>query len=304
MSTVHDVPAGLRDFQRTLRVPGGESAKEFLAGFVDYMNADPPQIGAVHEQVLVADVVGWRLTTTVYVPDQQGLAVPLLYFHGGAWCFGSPLTHDRLSRELASRGIAVFSVDYRRAPKHPFPAAVEDGQLALEWLGDNLARFGCREDLVFVGGDSAGANIAAGVAVATTPVELAGVVLLGGIFDYERSLVHLSDLLAGPDGMPQHYVRPDDLEWARHDKRLNPALAPQLLPPALILCGSQDPLLDESLSLASSLIAQGVDVDSFWVEGEGHGFLQDPRAAGYRAGFDRIEAFINRRSMTRTEVVQ
>lgn len=304
MSTVQDVPAGLRDFQLTLHVPAGETAKQFLGSFVAYMNADPPQIGAIHSDVRIAEVNGWRLTTTIYLPEQRTVSVPILYFHGGAWCFGSPLTHDRLARELAARGMAVFSVDYRRAPKHPFPAAVEDGLLALDWLRQNAGRFGCREDLLIVAGDSAGANIAAGVAVATPPKVFAGAVLIGGIFDYERSLANLADLLAGPGGVPLYYVRPEDLDWARRDERLNPSLTPQLLPRALILCGTEDPLLDESLHLARLMASQGVDLDTFWVKGEGHGFLQDPGADGYNAAFDRIEAFITKCSQSRTEVSQ
>lgn len=109
-----------------------------------------------------AGAIGARL----YVPPQpSGEPAPLLvYYHGGGWVIGGLDTHDNPCRFLAAHaGTAVLSVDYRLAPEHPFPAAVEDAWAAYAWAADNADRLGFDPRRVAVGGDSAGANLAGGI---------------------------------------------------------------------------------------------------------------------------------------------
>lgn len=108
-----------------------------------------------------AGAVGARL----YVPPGSRGQVPLLvYYHGGGWVIGDLDTHDNPCRFLAANsGAAVLSVDYRLAPEHPFPAAVEDAWAAYAWAAADAGGLGCDPARIAVGGDSAGANLAAAV---------------------------------------------------------------------------------------------------------------------------------------------
>jgi acetyl esterase len=102
----------------------------------------------------------------LYVPRRPGRGrVPLLvYYHGGGWVIGDLDTHDNPCRFLAAHsGVAVLSVDYRLAPEHPFPAAFEDARAAFAWAAGNAGELGCDPVWIAVGGDSAGANLAAAV---------------------------------------------------------------------------------------------------------------------------------------------
>ena len=107
--------------------------------------------------VQMQEVAGHGLTGRLYTPAAPARA-GLLFFHGGGFIMGSPATHDALCRRLAEPGLRVLSIDYRLAPEHPFPAAHDDATTALAWARDVLGpRFA-------VGGDSAGANLAASLA--------------------------------------------------------------------------------------------------------------------------------------------
>ncbi|MGN6253950.1 MAG: alpha/beta hydrolase [Solirubrobacterales bacterium] len=110
-----------------------------------------------------AGAIGARLYVPT-VPAPRELRPLLVYYHGGGWVIGDLDTHDNPCRFLAAHsGAAVLAVDYRLAPEHPFPAAVEDVWAAYAWAADNAAELGCDPARIAVGGDSAGGNLAAGV---------------------------------------------------------------------------------------------------------------------------------------------
>src|SRR5216110_503685 len=123
----------------------------------------PPEIGVVND--LLADGIPVR----VYRPVGAGAdtALPaLVYFHGGGWVIGDLETHDVLCRQLtAEAGVEVIAVDYRLAPEHKFPAAADDAWAATRWIAAHAAELGVDADRLAVGGDSAGGNLAAVVAL-------------------------------------------------------------------------------------------------------------------------------------------
>ena len=102
----------------------------------------------------------------IYRPDSDGGLPVLVYFHGGGWVVGSLDSHDGVARFLAAHGrCVVASVDYRRAPEHKFPAALDDAWAATRWVHDHAAEIGGKEARLAVGGDSSGGNLAAVVAL-------------------------------------------------------------------------------------------------------------------------------------------
>src|SRR5438046_5902523 len=127
----------------------------------------PPEIGAVRN--LVAQGPGGPIPLRVYRPAgvAASVALPgLLYFHGGGWVIGDLDTHDVLCRQLtAEAGVTVVNVDYRLAPEHKFPAAVDDAWEATRWVASVADLLGIDARRLAVGGDSAGGNLAAVVAL-------------------------------------------------------------------------------------------------------------------------------------------
>src|SRR5216117_3078079 len=127
----------------------------------------PPEIGAVRN--LVADGPGGPIPLRVYRPRGVAAGAPLpglVFFHGGGWVIGDLDTHDVLCRQLtAEAGITVVAVDYRLAPESKFPAAADDAWAATRWVVAHAERFGIDAGRLAVGGDSAGGNLAAVVAL-------------------------------------------------------------------------------------------------------------------------------------------
>ena len=107
-----------------------------------------------------------QILVRVYTPQSSGTFPILAYFHGGGWVFCSLDTHDNVCRSLANgAGCVMVSVDYRLAPEHKFPAAVEDAYAATQWGADNAACINGDPTRIAVGGDSSGGNLAAGVSL-------------------------------------------------------------------------------------------------------------------------------------------
>src|ERR1700678_3613133 len=191
----------------------------------------------------VADIqLGPRLTARRYIPRALRTGRILVWFHGGGWVTGGIGYSDQFCRSLADgAGCEVLSVDYRLAPEDPFPAAVEDALAAVRW-----AASGGRE--VVVGGDSAGANIAAGVAQELTAV--AGQLLVYPVLDIDRgrpSYLAYDGLVLGVAEMGWFFSQYLPRERDRADPRAAPLRAAELrdLPPAVIAVAGHDPLRDE-----------------------------------------------------------
>jgi acetyl esterase len=219
----------------------------------------------------------------VLTPHGAGAASPgLVYFHGGGFTIGSIDSHDRAARGLASKARAVVvNVDYRLAPEHVFPAAVDDAVAATRWVLANAPALGIDPNAVAVGGDSAGGTLAAVVAqtlrgearqpayqVLIYPVAdarggtMSREVFRDGYFLTKRTI----------DFYLTTYI-PDSSQYT--DPRASPILARDLsgLPPAFVLTAGFDPLRDEGRDYAEKMRAAGVDVTYVCSEGSMHGFL-------------------------------
>ncbi len=200
-------------------------------------------------------------------PGRSDAQLPaLVYFHGGGWISGSLDAHDTLCATLAARGhCRVIAVDYRLAPEHRFPAAIEDGVAVVEAIAADPQRFGVDPRRLGIAGDSAGANLAVAVARAS-PAPLALQVLLCPVMEplgRTRSRAALaSGYLIEEATMARYWdlYRVDGL--APDDPRVAPLRADSFaeLPPALIHVAEFDPLRDEGEHYAAALVRDGVRV--------------------------------------------
>ncbi len=215
-----------------------------------------------------------------------GLVTPapvLVYYHGGGWVIGDLDTHDTLCRDLAHAGrCVVVAVDYRMGPEHRFPAAVDDVVAATRWLQAQATRLGLDPARFAVGGDSAGGNLAAVVAltwrdaVQAPPLRLQ--LLIYPATDMRAdSPSHSANgqgyLLTRDtlDYFRGHYIDPADYK----DWRASPLLHHNLagLPPALVLTAGFDPLRDEGRQFADALSAAGTPTQYLCFERQIHGFI-------------------------------
>ncbi|MFM0595242.1 MULTISPECIES: alpha/beta hydrolase [Paraburkholderia] len=214
---------------------------------------------------------GATIRARLYFPVEPGWAEPvpaLVYYHGGGFTVGSVDTHDALCRMFARDGhCAVLSVDYRLAPEHKFPTAVDDAFDALRWLHTHAAEYGIDENRLAVGGDSAGGTLATVCAVLAcdADIELALQLLIyPGTSGHQQTESHarLADgfLLSGEtiQWFFDHYVRDasdrDDWRFAPLDgQRGAPAFSG--LAPAWIATAEYDPLSDEGDAYAEKLRA-------------------------------------------------
>ena len=207
----------------------------------------------------------------------------LVYFHGGGWVIGDLDTHDTLCRQLAiGAGCAVVAVDYRMGPEHRFPAAVDDCIAATRWVREHAAELGVDASRLAVGGDSAGGNLAAVVAIAARDagdLPLRFQLLIYPATDQRRGWPsHTSNgqgYMLTADTMAyfhDHYIadKAQDLDW-----RASPLLHADLskLPPALVLTAGYDPLRDEALQYAHRLTLAGSRATHINFERQIHGFI-------------------------------
>ena len=224
-----------------------------------------------------------KMRTRLYKPKAAGdAALPVLvFFHGGGWCIGDLDTHDPVCRQLAQEAqCAVFSVDYRLAPEHRFPAAVDDCFAALRFVAGEGRSLGVDPTRIAVGGDSAGGNLATVCAIMARDagIALAGQLLIYPATDWVTRYASRDDYAEG------FLLTEESMSWFGHnyidekdhrDWRASPILAPDLsrLAPALVICGGCDPLLGESRAYAEKLRAAGTEATFTPYPGQIHAFV-------------------------------
>ena len=263
------------------------------------MGAALPAVQLAHVCDFDADGVPVRL----YRPQGEATLPLLVFLHGGGWLFGDLQTHDAMHRILADRsGCAVLAVGYRLAPEHPFPAGLEDCEAAFAWARREAAALGCDPARVAIGGESAGANLAA---VQTQRLRDTGTaqplfqLLVHPVTDLSLDFPAM-DAVQAPglsrgylEDVRAFYVGPTDycepaispLRAARHDG----------LAQAIVLTASEDPLRDDGEAYAAALASAGVEVLACRLPGLPHGFLFLPATIpAISRAFDLIARLVRR----------
>ncbi|RZS56765.1 alpha/beta hydrolase [Sphaerotilus mobilis] len=251
---------------------------------------DPPRAPLARVETLSLTLApGVVRPARLYAPRRAGEGDPLpvlLYLHGGGFTIGGLDTHDSLCRQLARRsGAAVLSLDYRLAPEHRFPIAVDDAWAGLGWLVAHAAALGLDGRRLAVGGDSAGGTLAAVLALMARDhgLPLALQVLItpgvGAHADTESHALYAQGYLLERDSIAwffDHYI--DHAQ--RSDWRFAPLLAPDhdALAPAWIGLAECDPLVDEGVAYADRLRMAGVPVQLELWRGVTHDFIKMGRA--------------------------
>ena len=284
-----DAAAVYKAFQEAGRpayetLPPSEAREYYLAARL-IANPEPPELGKVEELAIPAS--HGAVPARLYVPKtlrKTGTLAPcLVFFHGGGWVIGDLETHDVVCRKLAVEGeLIVISVDYRLAPEHKFPAAVEDAIGATKWIAANAQELGIDASRLSVGGDSAGGNLAAVVALAARDGDgpkIAGQLLIYPATEARRT--HPSQSEPDTSILLTHSVTTwfywNYLNGAADldDWRASPARAKTLkgLPSAYVLTVGADPLRDEGEEYAVRLRDAGVAVTYRHFPGQFHGFF-------------------------------
>jgi acetyl esterase len=258
-----------------------EQAREAIMGLREF--AGPPEPVAGIDDRVIPGPAG-RIPVRVYTPTGAGPFPVLVYFHGGGWVIGNLETIDAPLRALTNRaGCVTVSVDYRLAPEAKFPAAIDDCYAATCWVAEHARSLGGDPARLAVGGDSAGGNLAAAVALMARD--------RGGPALAYQALIYpaLSCDYTTPsyrDNADGYLLTRNAMAWfwghylTSEDDARNPYACPLQvgdlsgLPPALVITAEYDPLRDEGEAYADRLRRAGVQIDLRRHEGMIHGFFQ------------------------------
>jgi acetyl esterase len=258
-----------------------EQARAFHVADAAALNGPPAPVAAVADR-RVPGPAG-ELPVRVYTPEGSPPFPIVVFFHGGGWVVGTLDTYDPLCRALAAATPAVVvSVDYRLAPEHRWPAAVEDAYAATEWASRNAAALGGAQHRLAVAGDSAGGNLAAVVALGARDrggPAIAFQLLVYPVLDAAGDTASWREYADGyhltADGMRwywDHYLGGAD--GAAPDASPLRAAFVGGLPPALVIGAEYDILRDEGEAYAARLAEAGVDASASRHAGVVHGFVR------------------------------
>jgi acetyl esterase len=248
--------------------------------------AGPPEPVKDATDLEIAGPVG-RIPARLYIPEHQDTSGIMIYLHGGGWVIGNPDTVDAPVRALANRSrIAILSVDYRLAPEHRYPGALDDADSALIWAAEkeNLRRFGFEPRSVLVGGDSAGGNLSAALALRsrdTNGPHISFALLIYPALDCDYSTKSHREC-----GSDWGTVTTDDVSWFQRlyvsnaSELQSPYVSPlraddfSNLPPTFVVTAEIDPLRDEQTAYVERLRQAGVRAEQKIYSGLCHGFFQ------------------------------
>lgn len=231
----------------------------------------------------VEDRLAANVPVRIYRPSAATDLPALVYFHGGGWVIGDLETHDNVCRNLTNAaGCVVIATDYRLAPEHPWPAALDDCLAVTTWAADHAAELGIDANRIAVGGDSAGGNLAACVCLKAR--DEAGPAIAHQLLIYPVTDSSL-DTASYRDNAEGYMLTRAGMEWffghyvPNEQDRDNPMVAPlragnyAALPPATVITAEFDPLRDEGEAFAAKLDAAGVPTASRRFDGMIHGFF-------------------------------
>ena len=247
--------------------------------------AGEPEVGSVEDRTIPGP--DGPIPVRVFRPSGEGTAGGLVFYHGGGWVIGDLDSHDSLCRQFcAGAGVVVVSVDYRLAPEHPCPAASEDAWAALGWVAANAVELGIDTGRLAVGGDSAGGNLAALMALRARD---AGGPALG----LQVLIYPATDLVMAHPSITEngegYFLTAESMQWfcghylgvdREHgdptDATVSPLRANSLagVAPARVVTAEFDPLRDEGNAYAARLADEGVEVELDENPGMIHGFFQ------------------------------
>jgi acetyl esterase len=264
---------------------GHVAAREIFVASRAILQPDPSPVAEVRD--LAAAGPAGKIPLRLYRGQGTDTAKPqptLVYYHGGGWVLGNLDSHDGVCRDIANAAdCMVIAVDYRLAPEAKFPAAADDAIAAAQWINDNAADLGVDRTRLAVGGDSAGGNLSAVVALHARDnggPKLKLQVLIYPSADmssvypsYEEFADQLPLTRTTMDWFVDLYL--GNREKDAQDWRASPLHAKSLagLPPAFIITAAMDPLRDEGEEFARALMKAGVPVEVKRFDGQIHGFL-------------------------------
>lgn len=237
--------------------------------------------GPIMAESVDMDMNGIRLR--LHRPMADAVLPVMLYIHGGGWTLFSIDTHDRLMREYAARaGVAVIGIDYSLSPEHKFPVALHECSAALDWIAANAARLSLDAERVFIGGDSAGANLSVATCLLRRDAGRsmpAAMILNYGAFAPEHTPSYARF------GQGDYSLEADEMDifWDNYvadPSQLNDPLVAPLrakltgLPPAFLAIAECDILADSNHAFAARLTDAGVATESHVYAGATHSFLE------------------------------
>jgi len=254
-----------------------------LAAAVAAFGPPPVEVGSVEARAIPGP--NGPVPLRVYRPlDAVSGAALVLHIHGGGWAIGDVESYAPVARAYcAAGGCVVVDVDYRRAPEHRHPVALEDCRAALAWAAEHAAKLGADPRRIVVAGDSAGGHLAAALCQ-TTDIALAGQVL---VYPVTSASAHADFASRRELGDGRWFLREFDILRAeteyfapgedRERAPASPLLAESAVlsrqPPALVITAALDPLADEGRAYARRLAEAGVPCEHVCVEGTIHGFV-------------------------------
>ncbi|MFJ8247017.1 alpha/beta hydrolase [Peribacillus asahii] len=224
-----------------------------------------------------------EIKARIYTPEGEGLFPIFIYLHGGGWVLGDLDTADAPCRSLANQAeCIVVSVEYRLAPEHKFPIPLEDCYEAAKWVANYAREWKGDPTRIAIGGDSAGGNLAASVAIKAR--DQGGPTFVSQVLIYPVTDASFNTPSYKESG-EGYFLTQENMEWftqqylQKEEDKLNAFVAPLLaenlsmLPPTLVITAEYDPLRDEGLAYAKRLHLAGVQVESTCYEGMIHGFF-------------------------------
>jgi acetyl esterase len=285
----HPSAQTLIDMAGTIPVPPSdglspESARDRLDGLVEDLPVE--DVAEIHDYDIPGpDRTDRTIPVRLYEPDAQPPYPMLVYFHGGGFTVGSLDSHENICAALTNRADCLtISVDYRLAPEHPFPAAIDDAYAALQWVDEFADQLNGDRERIAVAGDSAGGTISAASALLVRDQGGPDLVHQGLI--YPGTAAHgIHEFDSYEENAEGYFLEMDTIEWYYDNYLPSPAqarnayAAPLLandlseLPPATVITAGFDPIRDEGIAYADRLEEADVEVSHVHYEDMIHAFV-------------------------------